>query len=178
MISKTIKISISIILIISLSYCQSNNDKEYEKLILDWMNKNLDDPSSYQSVETSEIDTIIFEDTYLATRLESLIIELRAEIESDSIVNIEFINALNESGVGHLKSELIDLGIDSLNRKQYNELTQEFNDAKTEFDKSIHLKVKHKFRSKNSFGAVELNEILFQFDDKFKRIEAYEKLKH
>ena len=126
----------------------------------------------------SQIDTLKFEETEIANRLNKAINELSITIASDSIANTELANLLIKEGVGSLSKELIDYRSDSLNRNSFTELTKDYKELKTEFNKMTHLIFTHTFRTKNSFGALEINEIQFQVDPEFKSIEEYTYINH
>jgi hypothetical protein len=146
---------------IILFSCSKSLDKQAQSNIAEYLKTNMDDPSSYESIEFGKLDTLhsSFSDTKEGIKLNME--EDKLKQQSDDLSN---------------KLDLPDLtmkdlkSIDSENEKITNR-RKEINNIL--MDKVLTYKgevngysMTHKFRGKNKLGAIILNEMRFNFDKK------------
>lgn len=166
-ITKKIIPSLTFLFLLILSSCNKSVQEKSQVLVKEWMDKNLNDPSSYTSVEFSNIDTLDFNDTQESEKLDSEIVILKATLMADSVIA----EALGEIWDGSGKttfSDDSDIKIQLINKQN------DYRIAEENFKKEIHLFLTHKFRSKNEMGALVLNEMKFQINSDVTLIERYE----
>lgn len=131
-------------------------EKKAQKAIKDYLQANLNDAKSYESVEFGKLIT---DSTEFYAPLYDYAIEESA-YKSDSLLYDEFHD--NSDKAKMLESE-----------NQLNEKKKEFEKAKANFKSELIYKMSHKYRAKNKLGAVILEENTFIIDKDFNKAERF-----
>lgn len=134
-----------------------------EKAVKDYLMTNLNDPSSYESVEFSPVDTIF-------TKFEQS--DFYKEINRD-LNEIKESKKLSEDKefMAHLLKTKGKVFVDSLQLFIDREpaLLQSLDSAESAFTpEPKHLIIAHTFRAKNGFGALNLDQMYFYIDMDYK----------
>ncbi|MEI6695532.1 MAG: hypothetical protein WCO13_05645 [Bacteroidota bacterium] len=151
-----------IILLIALSAiiisCSESSDKKAQRAIKDYLQKNLNDAKSYESVDFGKLisDSTKFDDDLYNSGIKF----------SES--NFEFFSSVyNESQNPDDKIRMTEA------EKEVIEKKKEYEQAKSNFKSELIYKMTHKYRAKNKFGAIVLEETLFVIDKDFKKAKKY-----
>ena len=155
---KKIILAITLLLVVS---CTKSPEDQAKKNITEYLKKNMDDPSSYESVEFGKLDTLhsAFNESKegIALRNEDAKLELKMDDLSKELdTNPQSINRLKQ----------IQVTSDSITkrRREINDVQLKNANYKGDF---VGFNMTHKFRGKNKLGAVILNEKRFLLDTKF-----------
>ena len=156
------KIILGLVLSIVLFSCSKSPEDQAKNNISEYLKKNMDDPSSYESVEFGKLDTL-----HKSFDESSEGIVLREKDAKLSLRDQELSNKLDSP-------DLTMADIKSI-QKENNQITKDrlaINDLQAK--KALTYKgaingfsMSHKFRGKNKLGAKILNEINFLLDTKF-----------
>lgn len=119
-----------------MTSCSKSNDQKAKELIMTFLKENTNDPSSYESVEFGNLDSV-----------KSLI-----------LANHEY-QILSEELKGETNTELRNYIIEEMNEM-----------LSREDSYGSGFSMEHKYRSKNSFGALILNNHTFYIDSTFTRV--------
>ena len=150
-----------------------SNESKMKSGITDYISKTAKDPKSYEFVELKVIDTITVEEcaTNLITSNNDLIAEKNIEIQKEETkikdaqqdidykeYKISFDNIINASNsiIIILKSEINDFEKENIKLKKITTLTD-----------VVFYNANHKFRLKNGFGALDLDQKYVLFDNEF-----------
>jgi TolA-binding protein len=166
------KILLGLLLSITLFAC-SNDESKMKSGIADYLSKTAKDPKSYEFIELKVIDTITVGKcaTNLITSNNDLIADINIEIQKleneikDAQQDIDYkefkkdfdkiINAANSS-ISILKLEINDYEKENIKLKKITTLTD-----------VVFYNANHKFRLKNGFGALDLDQKYVLFDKEF-----------
>jgi hypothetical protein len=157
-------------LLLSITFFSCSNESKMKSGIADYLNKTAKDPKSYEFVELKVIDTITVGEcaTNLITSNNNLIAEKNIEIQNreneikDAQQDIDYkefkidfdkiINAANSSK-SIFKLEINDYKKENIKLKKITTLTD-----------VVFYNANHKFRLKNGFGALDLDQKYVLFD--------------
>lgn len=149
-------IFVFVVLLALISSCSKTPEQKAQQSIKDYLQKNLNDAKSYESVE---FGTLLFDSTsYDDTEAGKIFKEIEYKYEYDSIVS----------------------GISNELQKEFIESKQKYEDAKVNYDTEL-LKfkpefkgytIRHKYRGKNKMGGVVLESKYFIMDKEFKIIRV------
>lgn len=166
------KIILVAILLTALFSC-SNDESKMKSGIVDYLNKNAKDPKSYEFVELKVIDTITAGECAkdLIESNISLIAEKKLEIQ---VKENEIINAQQDLDYNEFKVDFDNIiNLSKKTIKLCNDAINEYEKENIKLKKIINLKdivfynSNHKFRLKNGFGALNLEQQLVLFDKEF-----------
>ena len=155
-----------VIFVLMLLSCTQSPEKKAQKAVTTYLQQNLDDWKSYESISYSSIDSLMtnFEDDHkiLLSDSSSTIRILNASIELRdfyiSIYDIEGANKVKkECDSVYIKINIID----SLLLKCRKSWESSF----------AGYSIKHKFRAKNKIGNSQLHEVYFQVNSDFTSVE-------
>ena len=156
------KIILGLTVMVLLVSCSKSPEKIAQSNISEYLKKNMDDPSSYESVEFGKLDTL---HTSFSESKEGLVLQ-----EKDAKLSLRVQELSNKLDSPDLTmNEIKDI------QKENEQITKDrlaINDilqSKTlSYKGAINgFSMTHKFRGKNKLGAKILNEINFLLDDKF-----------
>ena len=165
------KIVLGLLIAVSLFSC--SNESKMKNGIIDYLNKNAKDPKSYEFVDLKVIDTITVgecAENLITTNIE-LIAEKNLEIQKrkDEIKDaqedldykefkIDFDKIINssKSSISIFELEINDYKSENLKLKKINALKD-----------VVFYNIAHKFRLKNGFGALDLDQKYVLFDKDF-----------
>ncbi|KAF5068325.1 hypothetical protein DSECCO2_244210 [anaerobic digester metagenome] len=162
------KIITLLAIILVVVACNTSNESQAKKLIKEYLKTTMNDFSSYESVEFSELDSCftLYYDSEEAKNLSEM-------IESEKKYN-EFLSEKIESFIQRdFSNELIESFKNSYDKSQIriDSLFQADIEAHQSFiPEFIGFEMTHKFRGKNAFGALILNEYVFLFDKDFTKV--------
>lgn len=133
--------------------CSSNEDKA-KSLIKDYLSKTMKDPSSYEEVESSKLDSAFSK--FIQSDEYNRLFEKKLSLQSarDSII----VHSAGQDKEDSINSALSDV------EKEIEAGEKNF---KSEF---FGWKMKHSFRGKNSFGAKEVATEIFFFDPELTKV--------
>lgn len=150
--------------------CAPTPEKMARALIKDYIEKNLDDPSTYEAVEFGELDSIIYPWSKYAAVLQERIDDLNNRIEGCH-KRIKLYKSYHYIDVSsHIKDEEdhISLWNDEINQVKADLAKQdEWRDHKG-------FEIQHSFRATNAFGAKILNKYIFTISPDLTTIEDVE----
>lgn len=158
-------------IMVLLAGCTSP-EKKAQSCIKAEMKKNLNDPSSYEPVEFSKLDSLF---SYFRNSQEWSDIR-------DSVDKYEHIYEDHISSYSWVKEraqeKMKDLGLsfDEVKGKTFYFLEKQDSLEKNYKPEWIGWEMKHKFRAKNGFGAMKLDEEIFHFDKEVTKIYPYSEL--
>lgn len=162
-----------LMLVLSIALFSCSNESKMKSGINDYLNKNAKDPKSYEFVELKINDTITVGEcakNLINTNID-LIVEKKLEIQKkendikDAQEDIDYkemkmdfdkIINLSKSSISIFKSEINDYEKENLKLKKI-----------TTIKDIIFYNANHKFRLKNGFGALDLNQEYVLFDKNF-----------
>lgn len=175
--------------LIILVSCDHTPQEKAEATIKKWMQKNLKDPSSYESVSFSKLDS-----TNISVRQKKLITETYPELiktysenaATDSLyVALDLKNIERNKKDGLYKGEYKEYLDVSISERQ-----KSFKSNKASLERVIREKdsisnnkefyayvISHRYRAKNSFGALDFGEVRFYLDTDLKYIIDTETIK-
>lgn len=162
------KIITLLAIILVVVACNTSNESQAKKLIKEYLKTTMNDFSSYESVEFSELDSCftLYYDSEEAKNLSEM-------IESEKKYN-EFLSEKIESFIQRdFSNELIESFKNSYDKSQIriDSLFQADIEAHQSFiPEFIGFEMTHKFRGKNAFGGLILNEYVFLFDKDFTKV--------
>lgn len=140
--------------------CNNSNEKKAQKLIKEYLSKNLNDDSSYESVEFSKLDST-FSVFYFSPEGEKL--REKQDFAHERAFDLS-INDILETNPKIQDSIKIYKQIEEETEKIYNEKEQNY---KGDF---IGWKMTHKYRAKNGLGATVLGTTNFTFNKELTEI--------
>lgn len=149
--------------------CAPTPEKMARALIKDYIEKNLDDPSTYEAVEFGELDSIIYPWAEYAASLQNGIDRYTAEIEDckKSIAKYKSM-PFDMSQFIPRYQKLID---------EYQSVINDYNEKLEKEDEWVEFegfKITHTFRATNAFGAKILNKYIFTISPDLTTIEDVE----
>jgi hypothetical protein len=168
--------------------CNKTSQEKAEALVSKWMRENLKDPKSYEGVSFSKIDS-----TTMSLTAKKLVYESYPELIKmyrENLIGDSIGIASSEEAIEEYKK----WGLYSKDFKEYNEITlRNHKDSYksnlaslkrkiNERDSILGLKeiyaytLEHRYRAKNSFGALDVGEIVFYIDKDFSRIREVEQI--
>jgi hypothetical protein len=136
--------------------CSKTPEQKAQQSVKDYLQKNLNDAKSYESVEFSNFRSD--STSYYDTAKDDVFDSIRSKYESDSLfrdINVDYQNTFIETKKRYEAAEI-----------QHNSNVSKF---KPEFKGYI---INHKYRAKNKMGAVVLDENCFIMDKNFVVIKA------
>lgn len=154
------KIILGLVLSVVLYSCTKSPEEQAKSNISEYLKKNMDDPSSYESVEFGKLDTL---HTSFSESKEGIELETKESKLSDQmeVLSAEIDHTESISRLTDIQKESDEI---TKKRKEINDILQ---------NKIISYKgavngysMTHKFRGKNKLGAKILNEINFLLDTK------------
>lgn len=179
------KYVVSVLLISVLYSCSNSPEKRAQQLIKNYLMKNLDDPSSYESEDFGKLDTvkIPYSETEKATNHFLLIGEIMPEyilsqnylgsaqktIESyhsnPGILGREYEKKFNDNlKLAESAFAIQKVKMDSLQRINENDSIEYSRQP------NWYLAMKHSYRAKNKMGAIIKNNTIFHFDHSITKI--------
>lgn len=151
---KTFIISLSALFLFSCGTNESKIDNSLKK----YFNETAKDPSSYEPMETKVIDTLLVSDI-AKLKIESLNSE-----KEDYEYNIEEVEIKRKNSSAKMDSLYLQMIDNSKSQIELvNNNISKYND-KLKNDSVYALIVEHKFRAKNSLGALNISEDVFALD--------------
>ena len=146
--------------------CSKTPEQKAQQSVKDYLQKNLNDAKSYESVNFGKVDSVF---SSFDESKEGIELKLKENMLSERVVELS-----NRIDVAESTSELNKI------IEENKELTQKRKDlVDTIFNKSIKYKgtlcgykINHKYRAKNKMGAVVLDENCFIMDKNFVVIKA------
>lgn len=149
--------------------CVPKPEKVAQTLIKDYLQKNLDDPSTYEAVEFGELDSIIYPWSKYAAILQERVDMYNKEIEEC------------EESILRYKAMSIDMSqfivrFQDLISKHRSEIEKTKNDLSKQDEWRDHkgFEMTHSFRATNAFGAKILNKYIFTISPDLTTIENIE----
>jgi hypothetical protein len=155
------KIILGLVLSVVLCSCTKSPEEQAKSNISEYLKKNMDDPSSYESVEFGKLDTL---HTSFSESKEGIELETKDSKLGDRVTELSN------------KLDLPDLTLNDIKniQKENEQITKDrlaINDIIAKktltYKGSVNgYSMTHKFRGKNKLGAKILNEINFLLDTK------------
>lgn len=155
------KIVLALSASIILFSCSKSLEKQAESNITEYLKTNMDDPSSYESVEFGKLDTLhtSFSETAEGIKLNTEDDKLKQQ--SDNLSNRLDLPNLTMSDLKSIESENEKI---TKRRKEINSILM---DKVLTYKGEVNgYSMSHKFRGKNKLGAIILNDVRFNFDKK------------
>lgn len=161
------KLFLSLIVSIAFFSCSKSPEKKAESLIKDNMKEILKDPSSYEAISFSKLDTLWLDyyETAEAKRLNRIANEAKATAElMSSYCSLAYSEGKLKEGDVYRDSMRIysNIAIEALANHVKN-----LENYKGEF---VGWFITHKYRAKNGFGALDVFEKNFYFDKELTKI--------
>lgn len=145
------KKTVFILLTVLLAACSETREQKAQGLVKEYLNKNLNDPKSYESVSWGTLDSSFT--TY----------------EEIAAIDIAMQSKAAERAVDELKNGDPEIG--EMYKKDYDSLTKRLDSIKLAYKPTFNcLMLKHKYRAKNAMGAVILEEKTFFIADDFSKV--------
>lgn len=150
-----------------MASCSQSNEDKAKTLINEYMKENLKDPSSYEPVSFSQLDSLFF--PYIDTDEGSKLFKLGG-------MSGEYYKKASEFRHAEIYAKTraeVDMLNDSI--KYYEQKSKEFEEIFKENSKNyegefIGWKLNHEYRAKNGFGALDLDRKDFYFDKELTKI--------
>jgi PBP1b-binding outer membrane lipoprotein LpoB len=163
---------IYLILGLSVLMFSCSNENKMKSEIKNYLDKNAKDPTSYEFVELKILDTVTVGDINKRI-VEDLTIDinrLKENIESQKKLISDFPTLPSDAEKQNIKVSEVEISI----------LTKKLDANKKDFtNKEILGYIStHKFRIKNGFGALDLDEMWVEFDKDFKLLKMGEDLNY
>jgi len=147
---------------VCLFSCSPSKEDRAKKLIKEYMMENLKDPSSYQPVSFSKMDSVY--SSYLETEEYE---KLYGKNGLQSIFKMKSMEFEAQSSVAETKKETVRLLDSALYySKKYDELESVYSEKVNSYQgkEFIGWSLNLKYRAKNSFGGLDFGEKYFRFD--------------
>jgi hypothetical protein len=171
----------------------NNNESKMKSGIKEHLNKNANDPKSYEFVELKILDTVtvgeinkrIVDDiTYDIERAKEDITYDIERAKKDIIFQTKLINILGHDNLSLRREYELEIEDNKSKIKEYEleiaNLTQKLNATKKDFTNKeiVGYVAYHKFRLKNGFGALDLSKMFVEFDKDFNFLEMDNELNY
>lgn len=161
-------------IVLVFSSCTDTPQEKAEKTIKEWMKKNLKDPSSYESISFSELDSItsvekLNEYQNLNSKVDKLIQDRNITVNRINEMNANYPNGYSQYEYDKLQKTIPEID------KELDEINTNIKRLEESFTQRYLLI--HRYRAKNGFGALDFGEVTFYLDTDLNYIIETETIK-